>query len=259
MDLEQVNKTIKMLINNIDFYNMILEEEKISSSDSNDITLNNLEATMKVGDELQLSATIAPDTVLNKNVTWESSDETLATVDKNGLVNAIKNGTVEITATSKMDNTKKSTCIITIAGATQTYTFNAADDKTLVDQGTKNASENCVGTDGTYSAHIVYKFNSDKAGTIKLLSTVSCHSAARNFLDVYEIKINGTVISSSAVIPVGEMWTQYVQLLLGEFNFVEGENIIEVTYKQQALGWQTYNFRDIQIVSECGIELVDAN
>ena len=55
------------------------------------------------------------------------------------------------------------------------------------------------------------------------------------------------------------MWTQYVQLLLGEFNFVEGENIIEVTYKQQALGWQTYNFRDIQIVSECGIELVDAN
>lgn len=44
MDLEQVNKTIKMLINNIDFYNMILEEEKISSSDSNDITLNNLEA-----------------------------------------------------------------------------------------------------------------------------------------------------------------------------------------------------------------------
>ena len=41
---------------------------------------------MKVGDELQLSATIAPDTVLNKNVTWESSDETLATVDKNGLV-----------------------------------------------------------------------------------------------------------------------------------------------------------------------------
>lgn len=57
---------------------------------------------MKVGDELQLSATIAPDTVLNKNVTWESSDETLATVDKNGLVKAIKNGTVEITATSKV-------------------------------------------------------------------------------------------------------------------------------------------------------------
>ena len=76
---------------------------------------------------------------------------------------------------------------------------------------------------------------------------------------LHEIKINGTVISSSAVIPVGEMWTQYVQLLLGEFNFVKGENTIEVTYKQQALGWQTYNFRDIQIVSECGIELVDAN
>lgn len=225
------------------------------------ITLNNSEATMKVGDELQLSATIAPDTVLNKNVTWESSDETLATVDKNGLVKAIKNGTVEITATSKVDNTKKATCVITIAGATQTYTFNAADDKTLVDQGNKSQKENNVGTasDGTYNAHIVYKFNSDKAGTIKLSSTVSCHNTARNFLDVYEIKINGTVISSSAVIPVGEMWTQYVQLLLGEFNFVKGENTIEVTYKQQALGWQTYNFRDIQIVSECGIELVDAN
>lgn len=225
------------------------------------ITLNKTEQTLKVGDELQLSVTISPETVLNKHVTWSSNNENIATVDKNGLVKALNNGTVEITATSKIDETKKATCIITVAGENKTYTFNGADDKTLVNQGTKNTKENCVGTssDGTYNVHILYKFNSNKAGTIKLSSTVSRHNEARNYLDVYEIKINGEVISSSAVIPVGTMWEQYVELLLGEYNFVEGENTIEVTYKQQALGWQTYNFRDIKIVSECNIEFINAN
>ena len=101
---------------------------------------------MKVGDELQLSVTISPETVLNKHVTWSSNNENIATVDKNGLVKALNNGTVEITATSKIDETKKATCIITVAGENKTYTFNGADDKTLVNQGTKNTKENCVGT-----------------------------------------------------------------------------------------------------------------
>lgn len=223
------------------------------------VTLNQVEAEISVGDELQLSATIAPDTILNKHVTWTSNNESVATVDKNGLVKALNNGTVEITATSNIDNTKKATCVINVVGNVKNYTFNAIDEKTLVDQGEKNDKENCVGTSVEHNTHIVYKFNSDKAGTIKLSSTVSCHNAPRNFLDVYEVKINGVVITSSVAIPAGEMWTQYVTLLLGDYSFVAGENTIEITYKQQALGGETYNFRDIRILSECNIELVNAN
>ena len=223
------------------------------------INLNYSEATMKVGDELQLSATIAPDTVLNKNVTWESSDETLATVDKDGLVKAINNGTVEITATSKVDSTKKATCVITIAGETKTYTFNAMDDKVLVDEGQRNSGENCIGVSSSYGVHIVYKFNSDKAGKISLSALVSAHNVARKFTDVYALKINGTTQTSEGIIPVGEMWVGYNNIALGSFDVVKGTNTIEFTYLQQALTHNSYNFRNIQIVSDCNIELIDAN
>ena len=223
------------------------------------IALDKTEATIKAGSELQLTATINPDTVLNKKVTWSSNNEEVATVDKNGKVTAITAGIAEISATYGLDNTKKATCIITVEGTTNNYTFNAVDENVLVDIGQKNIEQNCVGTDSSYHAHVLYKFNSDKAGTIKLSSTVSCHNASRAYTDVYEIKINGVAISSSAVVPVGEMWKQYVQLLLGEYSVVAGENTIEVTYKQEALNWMTYNFRDIQIITECTLELVNAN
>lgn len=223
------------------------------------VTLSQTEATLKAGAELTLSATITPDTVLNKKVNWTSTNEEVATVDKNGVVSALKEGTTEIVASAVTDPTKKATCSITVIGTMNDYTFNAIDDKVLVDIGEKKADEDCVAVDTNYSAHIVYKFTSDKAGKIKLSSTASCHDAARNFIDVYEIKINGKAISSSAVLPAGTMRSQYVQVSLGEFDIVDGENTIEITYKQQALTWQSYNFRGIQISSECQIELLDAN
>ena len=50
-------------------------------------------------DDMQLTVIYSPeDTTDDKVVTWESSDENIATVDENGLVTALKEGTVTITA-----------------------------------------------------------------------------------------------------------------------------------------------------------------
>jgi uncharacterized protein YjdB len=46
----------------------------------------------------QLSVTVAPDNTTDKTVTWSSSDNTIATVDSNGLVTAKANGSVVIKA-----------------------------------------------------------------------------------------------------------------------------------------------------------------
>ncbi|MDO4621398.1 MAG: Ig-like domain-containing protein [Eubacteriales bacterium] len=58
-----------------------------------DKTSNNTEAATK-----QLKAEVLPENAENKNVIWKSSDETVAAVDQNGLVTALRYGTAVITA-----------------------------------------------------------------------------------------------------------------------------------------------------------------
>ena len=52
------------------------------------------------GNKTQLTATVEPSDATNKNGTWKSSDIIVATVDANGLVTAVGNGTATITVTT---------------------------------------------------------------------------------------------------------------------------------------------------------------
>ena len=54
----------------------------------------------KKGETAQLTAEVTPSYADNKRVIWQSSDEKVATVDENGKVTAVENGTATITATS---------------------------------------------------------------------------------------------------------------------------------------------------------------
>lgn len=93
------------------------------------IAVSPADATMKVGDELELSVTVVTpsDAVSPDNgVVWESSDETKATVDRNGKVKAVSptdgDKVVTITATAKyapanQAEKAKATCKIKIVKA----------------------------------------------------------------------------------------------------------------------------------------------
>lgn len=64
------------------------------------ISLTGGEVETMVGNAVQLAATVRPWYASNLAVTWSSSDETVATVDANGLVQTVSGGSVTITATS---------------------------------------------------------------------------------------------------------------------------------------------------------------
>lgn len=61
--------------------------------------------SMKVGEDILLSASILPSDVTDKKILWKSSDESIATVDDTGKVIAKKSGTVEITANTSNNKT----------------------------------------------------------------------------------------------------------------------------------------------------------
>ena len=79
-----------------------------------EIKINENTTNMKEGESQKLTAKITPDNATDKNITWKSSDESIATVSTTGEVTAKKQGTVDITATSS--NGKTSTIKINIKG-----------------------------------------------------------------------------------------------------------------------------------------------
>ena len=77
------------------------------------ISLDKKQATIKIGGNIQLTATVTPDNATNKNVSWESSNTAVATVDDNGYVMAKSVGTATITAKTE-DGGKTATATITV-------------------------------------------------------------------------------------------------------------------------------------------------
>ena len=70
--------------------------------------------TLTAGEQKQLTVTVRPSTATNKELKWESADQTVVTVDANGLVTALKAGTAKVTATSTDGTNKKATCTVTV-------------------------------------------------------------------------------------------------------------------------------------------------
>lgn len=75
------------------------------------VTLNKTELTLVEGEEETLVATVKPDNAKDKSVVWESSDAKVASVNNEGKVTAILEGSATITAKS---GTVSATCQVKV-------------------------------------------------------------------------------------------------------------------------------------------------
>lgn len=83
----------------------------------NGVSLNKSETTLTVGGTAQLTATVTPTNATNQNVTWESSNPSVATVDESGKVTAVAPGEATITVTTE-DGSKTANCAVTVYAKT---------------------------------------------------------------------------------------------------------------------------------------------
>ena len=76
------------------------------------VVLDKQSHTLNVGENFTLTATVNPVDADNKEVTWSSSNTSVATVN-NGVVTAVKAGTTTITVKT-VDGNKEASCVVTV-------------------------------------------------------------------------------------------------------------------------------------------------
>ena len=74
----------------------------------------NLALTIGQAETAQLTATVLPEEAPDKSVNWVSYNESVATVDENGVVTAVAVGTATIEAKANADETKSAACAVTV-------------------------------------------------------------------------------------------------------------------------------------------------
>ena len=99
---------VSLTINNITAICTVEVREEVTG-----VELAESEIELKIGDTQQLHATVIPDNAYNKAVTWYSSNESVATVDENGVVTAVASGNAIITVKTD-DGDYKANCIVVV-------------------------------------------------------------------------------------------------------------------------------------------------
>lgn len=79
------------------------------------ITLDKSNLELYVGQSLQLSAVVTPESAINKAIEWSSNNHEVVTVDQYGNVSAVAQGTATITATATDGSGVSATCHVTVS------------------------------------------------------------------------------------------------------------------------------------------------
>ena len=130
------------------------------------VTLNQSSVYLNVGKTTTLKATVTPTNATNKNVTWKSSDTSVATVSSSGLVTAKAGGVATITAMAKDGSGKSASCTVYVPVAPKLVAiYNSA----------KGADIRWVPQNGVKTYYIMRKLN----GVWSVAAAVSASSLTK--------------------------------------------------------------------------------
>ena len=183
------------------------------------VTLDKAIATLTVGGEETLTATVAPDNATNKAVTWASDNTSVATVDSNGKVTAVSAGTANITATSNADSTKTASCAVTVKTETLLTTV------TPTGKSTYNETTSGVVTVSHNNDGYVERFGWLWIRTADTLTVSGCEGYTITKV-IFKQNANSPVTDSSA--PFELHFEQEPRVVCQENNDMNGITSIEV-------------------------------
>ena len=196
------------------------------------VTISNSSATLKTGDSLKLSAKSNSD--IDYGFTWSSSDNSVASVTKDGKVYGNKAGVCTITATT--DNSVKASCTVTVTPMDSDTKGSAT---ILSGRATDNASDNHYNTWSSVTNSYLVQ-NSD--GTLTRLENTSNGIVVENYSADGKKLISQRTISKELNL-FGGFYSgkDYNYLVFGQNNTSESDSKEVVRVVKYTKSWSKVN------------------
>lgn len=210
------------------------------------IHVSNTALTFDVGNTRRLSATYMlskadQDKGVN-SITWTSSDETKATVDVNGVVTAVAEGTVKITATVGESSAEVAITIVAAHAVKKINALNTSEENVRVKAVVSSVNKKgAILSDETGS--IYAEFNSKDAPTLKAndyIEVIASLSVHKGIISFYKLKSSQTYVFSAKAegkpnvsLGVATEWTKekgnsYVKAYNKDDNTADATSVSEV-------------------------------
>lgn len=136
------------------------------------VTLSAKEITIYSGNTIELKPTLSPADADNLEVTWSTSDESIARVNAKGGVTGVKGGVATITATS-VDSGKTASCKVTVRQSPEGITLNKSAITLNI-----NTSETLTATvlpENTYNKAVTWSSSDESIATVDKNGKVTSH------------------------------------------------------------------------------------
>ena len=206
--------------------------ENIAWKMPSSVTISNSSATLKTGDSLKLSAKSNSD--IDYGFTWSSSDNSVASVTKDGKVYGNKAGVCTITATT--DNSVKASCTVTVTPMDSDTKGSAT---ILSGRATDNASDNHYNTwSSVTNSYLVQNSN----GTLTRLENTSSGIVVENYSADGKKLISQRTISKELNV-FGGFYSgkDYNYLVFGQNNTSESDSKEVVRVVKYTKSWSKVN------------------
>ena len=195
------------------------------------ISLNKTEATVAIGNKLQLSA------ITDQSVTFSSDNAGVAKVDANGLVEGVSKGTATITA--KAANGQKATCKITVTDSVHITSIEIAPQNLEIKNKTSETLKLTINPSNTTDdTTVTWTSKDEKIATVNDAGTVTAKSEGTTTITAKIGKLEATCEVTVLPITVEEMVAD------GQFNIGLGKNVVALPNKQNGEGGSESDITD---------------
>ena len=195
------------------------------------ISLNKTEATVAIGNKLQLSA------ITDQSVTFSSDNVGVAKVDANGLVEGVSKGTATITA--KAANGQKATCKITVTDPVHITSIEIAPQNLEIKNKNSETLKLTINPSNTTDdTTVTWTSKDEKIATVNDAGTVTAKSEGTTTITAKIGKFEATCEVTVLPITVEEMVAD------GQFNIGLGKNVVALPNKQDGEGGSESDLTD---------------